>query len=279
MPHKSERHQLKKQLERKFSGAYNENDPNNENMSRIITFGSMPSYREDKMQEMKRQKDSRKESQTEVEPQIDQTSQFIELSPNNLSKMSHSYVPEKGILKHIPGGSVGPGGGTPEANHKERWTDLTQSDNQENHQKNDALSEVERTLKSLNGYHEEILEALHSVSSNRPIDIGRPSPNSDAAKKAFLDSIPEYGGINRLRSITLSPLLSLSLSPLSLSPLSLSFSSLFLSITNSVFVVLESAIFRKQNTVDPVYSERVGAAKSVHLRRVFTINVFNLTIN
>ncbi len=33
------------------------------------------------------------------------------------------------------------------------------------------------------------------------------------------------------------------------------------------------------NTVDPVYSERVGAAKSVHLRRVFTINVFNLTIN
>ncbi len=32
-------------------------------------------------------------------------------------------------------------------------------------------------------------------------------------------------------------------------------------------------------TVDPVYSERVGAAKSVHLRRVFTINVFNLTIS
>jgi hypothetical protein len=32
-------------------------------------------------------------------------------------------------------------------------------------------------------------------------------------------------------------------------------------------------------TVDPVYSERVGAAKSVQLRRVFTINVFNLTIN
>ncbi len=32
-------------------------------------------------------------------------------------------------------------------------------------------------------------------------------------------------------------------------------------------------------TVDPVYSERIGAAKSVHLRRIFTINVFNLTIN
>ncbi len=34
-----------------------------------------------------------------------------------------------------------------------------------------------------------------------------------------------------------------------------------------------------ETTVDPVYSERVGAAKSVHLRRVFTINVINLTIN
>jgi len=32
-------------------------------------------------------------------------------------------------------------------------------------------------------------------------------------------------------------------------------------------------------TVDPVYSERVSTAKSVHLRRVFTINIFNLTIN
>jgi hypothetical protein len=32
-------------------------------------------------------------------------------------------------------------------------------------------------------------------------------------------------------------------------------------------------------TVDPVYSERVGAAKSVHNNRVFTIKVFNLTIN
>jgi hypothetical protein len=34
--------------------------------------------------------------------------------------------------------------------------------------------------------------------------------------------------------------------------------------------------FFLQITVDPLYSERVGAAKSIHLRRVFTINVFNL---
>jgi hypothetical protein len=36
---------------------------------------------------------------------------------------------------------------------------------------------------------------------------------------------------------------------------------------------------RRNNTVDPVYSERVGAAKIVYNNRVFTINIFNLTIN
>jgi hypothetical protein len=39
------------------------------------------------------------------------------------------------------------------------------------------------------------------------------------------------------------------------------------------------ARLQKYSTVNPVYSERVGAAKSVHNNRVFTINVFNLTIN
>jgi hypothetical protein len=41
--------------------------------------------------------------------------------------------------------------------------------------------------------------------------------------------------------------------------------------------------FRKlhnnNNTVNPVYSERVSAVKIVNNNRVFTINVFNLTIN
>lgn len=201
MPYKNQRKQLKKQLQnRKLSGAHRDEDPSNESASRIITFGSMPSYREDKMQEMKRQKESRKDSvhsQTEAEQDIDETSQFIELSPNNLSKMSHHIIaPEKGILKHIPGG-------TPEPNHQERWSDLTQSDNQENQSDNrnsDTLTDVERTLKSLNGYHEEILEALQSASANRLFD-GRPSPSSDADKKAFLDSIPEYGGENTINPI------------------------------------------------------------------------------
>ena len=200
MPNKSERHLMKKQMNRKMSGANAETDPFAENASRIITFGSMPSYREDKMQEMKRQKDTRKDSQTELEThnRLDETSQFIELSPNNLSKMSHHIAPEKGILKHMAGMSGAPGG--PDGNPNERWSDLTQSDNQESHSDNirnsDAFSDIER-LKGLNGYPEELLEALQS--SSRSIDLGRPSPPSDATKKAFLNSIPEYGGIIRLR--------------------------------------------------------------------------------
>lgn len=90
--------------------------------SRIITFGSMPSYREDRLQELKR-----KQSQSlQDDGEMDETSTFMELSPNNLAKDGARW-----------GGHPG-----------------------------DTLSEVERTLKSLNGYHEEILEALHSASSH-----------------------------------------------------------------------------------------------------------------
>jgi hypothetical protein len=45
-----------------------------------------------------------------------------------------------------------------------------------------------------------------------------------------------------------------------------------------MFIKYGSILYRL-NTVDPVYSERVGAAKSVHYNQVFIINVFNLTIN
>jgi hypothetical protein len=46
-----------------------------------------------------------------------------------------------------------------------------------------------------------------------------------------------------------------------------------------IFVRLTKGHPYKENTVDPVYSERVGAVKSVHYNRVFTINVFNFIIN
>lgn len=221
MPGKTLRAQMKKDLaNRKLSEA---NNPFNENVSRIITFGSMPSYREDKMQELKRQRNDsiRKDSQSEEEShhnRLDETSQFIELSPNNLSKMSHHIAPEKGILKQYSQGMMGVDPGQNDNNHsKERWSDMPQSDNQDNHsdknRNSDPFNDIER-LKGLNGYHDEIMEALQS--SSRGIDLGRPSPPSDSAKKAFLDSIQEYGGINRLR-----------------------FRSILHSITNSMFVELE----------------------------------------
>lgn len=112
---------------------------------------------------------------------LDETSAFIELSPNNLSK-----VPEKGILKRAI------------RSDKEKWSDeASQSDNQDimsqagSHaeRNSDALTEVERTLKSLNGYHEDILEALQTVSSHRPVE-SQGSPQ-DSIKKTFSDA--DYG--------------------------------------------------------------------------------------
>jgi hypothetical protein len=77
-------------------------------------------------------------------------------------------LPEKGILKKSgPYGTVEP---------REKWSEDSQSDNQEMMSSSDnnlvgtdggSMSEVERTLKSLNGYHEDILEALKTAASHR----------------------------------------------------------------------------------------------------------------
>lgn len=142
------------------------------------------SCREDKLQDLKRQQvlQLKDTSCSDGEELLDETSAFIELSPNNLSK-----VPEKGILKRAI------------RSDKEKWSDeASQSDNQDimsqtgSHleRNSDALTEVERTLKSLNGYHEDILEALQTVSSHRPVD-SQGSPQD--IKKTFVDAASDYG--------------------------------------------------------------------------------------
>lgn len=120
----------------------------------------------------------------------DEATAFLDGPPNNLSKQ-----PEKGILKKS-GGIYGPLGGGPVGGHpslslplrmgslnKEKWCEESQSDNQEvlsvlmspDGTRSDrmggasSLSDVERTLKSLNGYHEDILQVFlraHSLPSN-----------------------------------------------------------------------------------------------------------------
>lgn len=139
------------------------------------------------MQEMKRQRFKREKVGEEEEGvEEDETVSFIELPPNNLSKL-----PEKGILKNMPKAESG--------SDKEKWGDeLSQSDNQEVLSQSDAagdrgsdvLTEVERTLKSMNGYHEDILEALRNAASHR----GASQSNlTEELRKSLSDSIPDYG--------------------------------------------------------------------------------------
>lgn len=105
MPNKSESARLKKSLQRKLLAAqsFSKDDDaiglSNEIASRI-TFGSMPSYREDKIQAMKtRHKESALIKVATDDENLERTenelleslkhkgSQTFELSPNNLSKV------------------------------------------------------------------------------------------------------------------------------------------------------------------------------------------------
>lgn len=91
---------------------------------------------------------------------------------------------------------------------KEKWGDDSQSDNLEVMSQSDSnmgpellggvgtISEVERTLKSLNGYHEDILEALRNAASHRGSNA-TPSGsssliNEEILRKTLQDSY-EYG--------------------------------------------------------------------------------------
>lgn len=96
---------------------------------------------------------------------------------------------EKGILKKHGYGLV----------HgdqlKDKWADDGQSDNLELITQDGttllssggtAVSEVERTLKSLNGYHEDILEALRNAASHRGTGTGNTPVGSGSLSEEML---------------------------------------------------------------------------------------------
>ncbi|XP_018317670.1 disintegrin and metalloproteinase domain-containing protein 19 isoform X12 [Mycetomoellerius zeteki] len=123
-------------------------------VNKILTFGSMPQYREHKPQP-KRLGVEEEDGGTGAEEVVS----FIDLPPNNLTKL-----PEKGILKKH--GGYGLGGG--------------------------AIEHVERTLNQLNGYHEDILEVLKNAASRRDL-VGTPSGSNLLDEDALRKSLAECG--------------------------------------------------------------------------------------
>lgn len=126
-----------------------------------------------KRHRMRQHRQGSRES-TDGSQQDEETVSFIELPPNNLSKISD----KKGILK--------PGKGD-----KDKWDEPSESDNQDicsqsdNNRGSDGFTDVEQSLKSLTGYHEDILEALRNVAARSGTSY---SSLSDELRKSLLSS-------------------------------------------------------------------------------------------
>ncbi|XP_047110885.1 disintegrin and metalloproteinase domain-containing protein 22 isoform X1 [Schistocerca piceifrons] len=199
-----------------------------ENVNKILKFGNMPSYsrggdsqrvlfrpvnhmsagiasrfQEHKMQQMKRMGMGSGSEEDATHSGEEETVSFIDLPSNNLSKL-----PEKGILK-----KSGPYGTVMGDVCKEKWAEDSQSDNQEILSQSDnnlgpdmmsggggAISDVERTLKSLNGYHEDILEALRNAATHRgaaATPSGSSSMLSEEIIRKSLEVTAAYGEYKR----------------------------------------------------------------------------------
>ncbi|KAF2368825.1 EGF-like domain extracellular [Trinorchestia longiramus] len=183
--------------------------------NRLISFGPMPSYstrssvigapppppgmdmcREHKLPAMKRGPSGCPGDEETMQSVDDDMMSFMDVSGNSIGK-----IPEKGILKKSYG-LLTPG-------EKEKWSEESQSDNNDvlsqcDQNQGDTecqVSEVERTLKSLNGYHEDIIDALKRAASHRSM-TGAASLSSDEISTAQHVPYPRFAtpDLTRLKS-------------------------------------------------------------------------------
>jgi hypothetical protein len=119
----------------------------------------------------------------------EETVSFIDLPQNHIAKL-----PEKGILKkHGFGLMLGDNSNNTDNN---KWPDDTNCDSLELIAQQDsnipsgvttAVSDVERTLKNMNGYHEDILEALRTAAQQSSRNTPSGSISEEMLRKTLVE--------------------------------------------------------------------------------------------
>ncbi|XP_033231611.1 disintegrin and metalloproteinase domain-containing protein 19 isoform X2 [Belonocnema kinseyi] len=169
----------KKPAQKSFSGPSENHHQEGalDSVNKIISFGRMPQYSRGETQRvlfrhpnnvatadgtrLKEHKARLGVDEEDGGTGPEEVVSFIDLPPNNLTKL-----PEKGILKKHGGYAIGAGG---------------------------TLTDVERTLNSLNGYHDDIIEALRNAATHRGLATTPSGSGNILDDEAIRKSLAECG--------------------------------------------------------------------------------------